>query len=237
MMEYCPEGDLHTYLQKRHNSIDWDQRRDLLHNIVWILLDVHDKSVVHCDLHSGNVLINRTEDCVISDFGLSKVISETVTTQRGSYGVIPYMAPELFRGQKHTMETDLYAFGMIMWEISAHEPPFNKCDHDIDLIFKICKGMRPTIIPGTPDCWSQLMQKCWDGDPAKRPNSWEISIIVDSWRNKDIVEEFKKADEYCKLHPSQLMNAQHSGAVYKSRFIPSIEYFDDDEWGDVVSLS
>jgi serine/threonine protein kinase len=247
MRGYLEYGDLRTYLQKHHSTIDWKQKTSMLYWVASSLYQVHSQNVVHCDLHSGNVLLQNKYYALISDFGLSKAINDSSVTaaQRGSYGIIPYMAPELLRGATHTKATDIYAFGIIMWEMSALEPPFNNCDHDASLMIKICKGTRPAIVPGTPDCWVHLMQRCWDADPAKRPSAEEVWKIVHQWYGYS--EEIEKADEYCRKHPRQPPNGRHPGAVYKSRFIPSIGntcqnedcgYVDDDEWEkDVVSLS
>src|SRR5207244_13041848 len=54
-------------------------------------------------------------------------------------------------------------------EIFAGHPTFDDKAHDADLILKICKGLRPQILPSMPDDYVQMMQKCWDTDPSKRP--------------------------------------------------------------------
>ena len=61
-----------------------------------------------------------------------------------------------------------------MWEIFAGRPPFDDIAHDYNLIFQICKGLRPQILPEMPDDYAQMMQKCWDVDPSKRPTIGEL---------------------------------------------------------------
>ena len=86
------------------------------------------------------------------------------------YGVIPYIAPEIFKGSPFSKESDVYCIGMIMWELTTGCKPFASVGHDIDLIIKILDGERPEITEDTPECFANLMKSCWDPDPKKRPS-------------------------------------------------------------------
>src|SRR5207253_2385303 len=74
----------------------------------------------------------------------------------------------------HSKQSDIYSIGMLMWEIFAGNPPFDDKAHDADLIFRILEGLRPQILPSMPDDYAQMMQKCWDVDPSKRPTIKEL---------------------------------------------------------------
>src|SRR6185437_11383308 len=100
-----------------------------------------------------------------------------------AYGVIPYMAPEVLRGKPYTPASDIYSFAMIMWELTSLVPPFDDRPHDFHLSLSICKGERPEIIEGTPQCYIDLMKKCWDLDPLKRPSASELKFIIGNWRD------------------------------------------------------
>ena len=63
---------------------------------------------------------------------------------------------------------------MLMWEIFAGHPPFSDKAHNCDLMFNICAGLRPSLLPGMPGDYVQMMQRCWDMDPAKRPTIGEL---------------------------------------------------------------
>src|SRR5688500_18237947 len=65
-------------------------------------------------------------------------------------GIIPYVAPEIFQGQKYTKASDIYSLGMIMWELMTGRRPFWDQSHDTDLIIKICDGLRPPIVTNAP---------------------------------------------------------------------------------------
>src|SRR5688572_3805396 len=139
------------------------------------LYHIHEKDLIHCDLHSGNILL-RGGNCYITDLGLCGPVDEKSSNK--IYGIISYIAPELLRGKidtKNTKETDVYSVGMLMWEIFAGHPPFDDRAHNHRLIFDICEGLRPPILPGMPDDYVQIMQRCWDVDPSKRSTSRELA--------------------------------------------------------------
>ena len=71
---------------------------------------------------------------------------------------------------------------MIIWEFISGVPPFDDRPHNIQLSLSICKGERPEIIKNIPECYTNLMKKCWDSDLLKRPKASEIENIFDNWR-------------------------------------------------------
>jgi serine/threonine protein kinase len=71
-------------------------------------------------------------------------------------------APEVISGKETSFASDVYSFGMLMWEISSEQPPFNNFENDYELALKIINGMRPKIVPGTPLEYKELMTQCWD---------------------------------------------------------------------------
>ncbi|CAB5369848.1 unnamed protein product [Rhizophagus irregularis] len=68
-----------------------------------------------------------------------------------------------------------------MWEFTSGVPPFNSSAHNIELSLSICKGERPEVIENTPQCYVDLMKKCWNEDPLERPSALEIKNIIGNW--------------------------------------------------------
>src|SRR5207302_3914824 len=96
------------------------------------------------------MLLNEYDYCFIGDLGLSILKSEA-NNFKDIKGVMPYLAPELLSGHgSYSQATDVYAFGIILWEISSGEKPFWEVDHDIQLALSIVKGRRPEITKDTP---------------------------------------------------------------------------------------
>ena len=149
---------------------------------------------------------------------------------------MPYIAPEIFKGATFSKESDIYSMGMIMWELTTGCKPFANVDHDIDLIYKIIDGKRPEITDDTPECFANLMKRCWDSDPSKRPSIAEIkNTIMDlhlfgysSMYPNTNAEEFKQAErkrlqliKSMKLGP-EFNEKPHSDTNYTSRALSSL---------------
>ena len=158
------EGNLRNYLQNNHSKLTLKNRIAILRDLCVSLYDIHEEDLIHCNLHSGNMLI-QADTCFITDFGLCGPVGDEPS--RKIYGIIPYISPEILQGKKNTKESDVYSIGMLMWEIFAGHPPFDDRAHDFCLIFQICEGLRPEILPEMPDDYTQMMKKCWDTDHLK----------------------------------------------------------------------
>ncbi|CAG8550453.1 17962_t:CDS:1, partial [Racocetra fulgida] len=112
------------------------------------LFHIHHKQIIHRDLHSGNILVDDPNSLLrsirIGDFGISKPANSIKDTKE-IYGVIPYIAPEIFNGEKYTTASDIYSFGMVMWEMTIGQKPFSDRNHDGLLILDILNGLRPEL--------------------------------------------------------------------------------------------
>ncbi|RGB40688.1 kinase-like domain-containing protein [Rhizophagus diaphanus] len=140
------------------------------------------------------------------------------------------MAPEVLRGKPYTPASDIYSFSMIMWEFTSGVTPFKNRAHDLQLSLSICKGERPEIIENTPQCYMDLMKKCWDEDPLKRPSSKEVKIIFERWILLPHEKKIKDIDEELKSNIMEFINApigqyynpaaeSHPQACYTSRLL------------------
>ncbi|GBB94862.1 hypothetical protein RclHR1_02430003 [Rhizophagus clarus] len=170
VMDYADEGSLKdNLLIKKYNP------NESFLNLLQMsrqLEAIHKSDLVHGDLHDGNILFNG--DPLISDFGLCKPVNQP-NVKEETYGVMPYMAPEVLRGKPYTTAADIYSFGIIMWEMTSGVQAFHNIPHDLDLSLDICEGTRPEIIEGTMPEYVELMKRCWDNDPKKRPTANELN--------------------------------------------------------------
>ncbi|RIA98780.1 kinase-like domain-containing protein, partial [Glomus cerebriforme] len=166
-MPYYDLGDLVHYISEDFFNINWEIKLNKLFNISSGLVNIHKQEVIHRDLHSGNIFFQEYTT-VIGDLGISKSATES-TDDNENYGIIPYMAPEIFQGQKYTKASDIYSFGMIMWEFMTGRRPLWNRYHDTELIIEICDGLRPPIVTNAPEGYIDLMKECWHFDPNKRP--------------------------------------------------------------------
>ena len=142
VLNYVPEGNLRDYLQNNHSKLTLKDRIKILRSLCESLCDIHEKDLIHRDLHSGNMLIYGG-GCYITDLGLCGPVDEESSGK--VYGIVSYTAPEILQGGKNTKQSDVYSIGMLMWEIFAGRPPFDDIAHDADLIFRILEGLRPQV--------------------------------------------------------------------------------------------
>ncbi|RHZ75531.1 hypothetical protein Glove_213g47 [Diversispora epigaea] len=172
ILEYATKGDLHHFLNKNFTEITWREKIGFLINMVEGIRKIHNEKILHRDLHSGNILIQDNRG-IISDLGFSQ--PATIDSRKSQiYGIIPYMAPELFKGRPHSYSSDVYSLGMIIWQMTSGHRPFHDQEHGPKLILDILDGKRPEITEDTPKCWADLMKRCWHSDPSKRPTINEI---------------------------------------------------------------
>ena len=157
----------------------WYNDMEALRWIIRGLEKIHEKKMVHRDFHIGNILIESDSyaDSYISDMGLCGDVGNVDKTK--IYGVMPYVAPEVLKGNPYTKAADIYSFGMIMYFVATGKQPFADCAHDEILALNICNGIRPEINePEAPKCYIDLMEKCWNANPDKRPNANEIHKLI-----------------------------------------------------------
>ncbi|CAI2191625.1 466_t:CDS:1, partial [Funneliformis geosporum] len=184
IMHHCESGDLRRFLTENFYDMEWWDKLDLLNKIIKGLKYIHNKGIIHRDFHSGNILCCGHRKILIGDLGISKSSNELTDKNDNNgdkiYGIIPYMAPEVFHGQDYTTASDIYSLGMIMWELMTGRRPFWDQDHDTELIIRICDNIRPPIVTNAPEGYIELMKKCWHPDPNKRPTANYLKEVVDS---------------------------------------------------------
>src|SRR3954447_3958997 len=175
------DTNLKEYLHENHNGLTWKERLEIASRIISILFDIHQENAIHRDLHSGNILYDQINQLFyISDLGFCGPADKPLNS---IYGNLPYIAPEVIAGKETTFASDIYSFGMLMWEISSEQPPFINYENDYDLAMNIINGMRPKIIPGTPLEYKKLMKLCWDANPENRPNVITLEKEIGMMRN------------------------------------------------------
>src|SRR3954453_21973260 len=171
IMEYYDLGDLAFYITKDFFNTSWFLKLEKLYHIITGLNNIHSTNIIHKDYHSRNIFL-KDNFAVIGDLGISKSALEDSDNE--IYGIIPYVAPEVFQRQKYTTASDIYSFGMIMWELMTGRKPFWNKVHDTDLIIKICDGFRPPIVTKATMGYIELMQECWHSNPKERPTASAI---------------------------------------------------------------
>src|SRR5271154_5261385 len=171
-MRYAEDGSLRKLLDKRYETLTWNQKIFILYFIARGLNQIHEAGLIHKDFHSGNIVNISTVISSITDFSLCRPVSEDSKTDQGKlYGVLPYVTPELLKGKEYTQESDIYSFGIIMIEVFTGYPPYHNIPHDNNLGMRICLGLRPEIGCKVPDLLLDIINKCSNAEPQNRPTA------------------------------------------------------------------
>ena len=193
-------------------------------------MKIHEKNYIHCDLHSGNVLSYDVHTSLVGDLGLCQQTIDRKDNPNKIFGVIPYLAPEVLSRKPYTKESDIYSFGMIMWEFTTGKKPFHNRSHNHILISDILKGERPQITDDTPKFYAKLMKKCWDHNPRNRPTAREIQKCFKEHKQYNITEEKKRIIELAEVKRQEIINSKeylsdtknykhHPESCYTSRLL------------------
>ena len=108
-------------------------------------------SLVHRDISPSNILLSRSGETKLADFGIAKAINNaTATASRSAKGKIPYMSPEHMRGETIDGRADLFSLGVVLFEAVAGVRPFDGA-HDVETMQKILDGDRRSLAETAPD--------------------------------------------------------------------------------------
>ncbi len=188
VMTYLPKGSLCEVLHDTNESLPWNPIRwEISIEIGKGLAYLHGQQIVHRDLKSLNVLLDSQYHAKISDFGMAKLKlqSSSMSTQsRKGTGTTRWLAPELFkRGANPNFASDVYSYGMVLWEIASRQSPYQEAQNDIVAMGWIKDGEKENIPIDCPIEYGQIIQKTWML-PEARPSANEISIELEKVKPK-----------------------------------------------------
>uniref|UniRef100_A0A8C8FJZ2 Ephrin type-A receptor 7 n=1 Tax=Oncorhynchus tshawytscha TaxID=74940 RepID=A0A8C8FJZ2_ONCTS len=182
VIEYMENGSLDAFLRKHDGQFTVIQLVGMLRGIAAGMRYLSDMGYVHRDLAARNILVNSNLVCKVSDFGLSRVIDddpEAVYTTTGGKIPVRWTAMESIQYRKFTSASDVWSYGIVMWEVMSYgERPYWDMSNQ-DVIKAIEEGYR---LPAPMDCppgLHQLMLDCWQKDRADRPKFDQIVGILD----------------------------------------------------------
>ncbi|KAI3434599.1 hypothetical protein D9Q98_002667 [Chlorella vulgaris] len=189
VMEYCDLGSLRKALKRGafRPSTKWPFQttyRALLRTAQEVAKGmgyIHEFNIVHGDLKPGNVLLKthkvdrRGYIAKVADFGLSRALDfEDMHGPETTLGTIAYTAPETFASSCLQKPADVYAFGIMLWEMFYCRDPYEGL-----MDGQICVGvtdgsLRPEFEADCPEPYRRLAERCWHQDPGRRPGFEEV---------------------------------------------------------------
>lgn len=161
---------LKTLLPNEESSLDWAQQ--VGKGMRYLHFEAPEE-IIHGDLKSPNVLVYPGGLLKIGDFGSSKFkIGQQSSVTRVT---VEWTAPELFDSGKHSMESDVYAYGILLWEMVTHEIPYKQLSHQ-QILSKVNKNERPIIPSSCNEFLRNVMEECWDMEPKVFNNLFHHTI-------------------------------------------------------------
>ncbi|XP_078804208.1 ephrin type-A receptor 8 isoform X7 [Oryzias latipes] len=203
--EYMENGSLDSFLRRHDGQFTIIQLVGLLRGIAAGMTYLSDLGYIHRDLAARNILVNSNLVCKVSDFGLSRVLEDdpdaAYTTSVSFHiegGKIPirWTAPEAIAYRKFSSSSDVWSYGVVMWEVMSYgeRPYWNLTNRDV--IKSVEEGYRLPAPMGCPAALHTLMLDCWQKDRNERPRFCQIVTILDKLiRNP---ENLKSVDKLCR---------------------------------------
>ncbi|XP_069500372.1 ephrin type-B receptor 4-like isoform X1 [Ambystoma mexicanum] len=182
--EYMENGALDSFLRLNDGQFTPIQLVGMLRGIASGMKYLSDMSYVHRDLAARNILVNSNLVCKVSDFGLSRFLEEnssdpTYTSSLGGKIPIRWTAPEAIAFRKFTSASDVWSYGIVMWEVmSFGERPYWDMSNQ-DVINAIEQDYRLPPPTDCPTSLHQLMLDCWQKDRNARPRFAQIVNALD----------------------------------------------------------
>ena len=180
VMEFMAKGSLFDVIRKE--QLSWEKKTEIAIDIALGLSFLHDKSIVHRDIKSLNVLIGPHYEVKLADFGLS-VVKQSQRSAKGptdgNTGTTRWKAPELFTdGGDHTKASDIFSLGILYWELATHKAPFEHKKDDYMVIVAVRDGDRDKIPADVPPFYKEVIESCWSQEARDRPTINQVVELL-----------------------------------------------------------
>ncbi|XP_073270471.1 probable serine/threonine-protein kinase SIS8 isoform X2 [Primulina huaijiensis] len=178
--EFLPRGSLYRLIHRPNNQLDERRRLRMALDAARGLNYLHNCSplIVHLDLKSPNLLVDKNWVVKVSDFGLSRMKHNTYLSSRSTAGTAEWMAPEILRNEPSNEKCDVYSFGVILWELFTLQQPWLGMN-PMQVVGAVGFQHRRLEIPDNMDPFvANLIRKCWQTDPMLRPSFTEIMALL-----------------------------------------------------------
>jgi serine/threonine-protein kinase len=193
-MGYYEGESLRQKIKK--GPLPFEEAVNTFFQIAWGLLAAHEENIIHCDIKPGNIIITDKGEAKIVDFGLAKLAGVDLTKSTSSKGTAAYMCPEQIRGQKVDQRCDIWALGIIFYELLTAHLPFEG-DYP--------EAMMYSIVNGEPKDLSYYLKN------VPKP----VQSVIDKLLQKNLDERYQDISEV--LEDLRPLEATDVSAVIKTR--------------------
>ncbi|XP_039071324.1 serine/threonine-protein kinase pakF-like isoform X2 [Hibiscus syriacus] len=174
--EFLSRGSLFRLLQKNaaklegrrcvHMALDIARGMNYLHH--------YNPPIVHRDLKSSNLLVDKNWTVKVGDFGLSRLKHATYLSSMSGKGTPQWMAPEVLRNEPSNEKSDVYSFGVVLWELATGKIPWDGLNSMQVIAIVGFMNQRLEIPKELDPRWASIIESCWLSDPKSRPTFREL---------------------------------------------------------------
>eukprot|EP00045_Choanoeca_perplexa_P005807 m.48638 g.48638 ORF g.48638 m.48638 type:complete len:580 (-) comp13305_c0_seq2:60-1799(-) len=181
VQEFVPHGDLLTYLRRPSS------RQEIDHvSMLYIATQIADgmsaleaQNTIHRDLAARNCLVGDNLAVKVADFGMGRVVDDLYTARTGTKMPIKWTAPEALCYDAFSVKSDVWSFGITLWEIATYgDAPYSGMEAR-DVITQLEQGYRMPEPANCPEGLYDVMSQCWALNSADRPSFHDLTVLLD----------------------------------------------------------
>ncbi|XP_035183083.1 cytoplasmic tyrosine-protein kinase BMX [Oxyura jamaicensis] len=183
VMEYMSNGSLLSYLQSHGKELQPLQLLEICYDVCDAMAFLESCQFIHRDLAARNCLVDSNLTVKVSDFGMTRyVLDDLYVSSLGTKFPVKWSAPEVFHYTKFSSKSDVWAFGILMWEVfTLGKQPYELYDN-MQVIEKVSQGYRLYRPQLVSDITYQIMYNCWHELPEKRPAFFQLLSFFEALR-------------------------------------------------------
>jgi len=174
ILEFCEGGSLDKLVYS-NQTMAYELVYGITKGTALGMHHLHKSRIIHRDLATRNILLSKTLDPKIGDFGLSRFL-QTSDVQQTQNNAIPirWMAPESLTQQTYSVASDVWSWGILISEVLNREQPLNELDLFTAGLQIAQSGRTPKLPKGCPPWLADLLAWCWKFKPDERPNFAQV---------------------------------------------------------------
>uniref|UniRef100_A0A8D1TMH4 Tyrosine-protein kinase n=1 Tax=Sus scrofa TaxID=9823 RepID=A0A8D1TMH4_PIG len=184
--EYITNGCLLSYLKSHGKRLEPSQLLEMCYDVCEGMAFLESHQFIHRDLAARNCLVDSDLSVKVSDFGMTRyVLDDQYVSSVGTKFPVKWSAPEVFHYFKYSSKSDVWAFGILMWEVfSLGKQPYDLYDN-AQVVLKVSQGHRLYRPQLASDTVYQIMYSCWHELPEKRPTFQQLLSSIEPLREND----------------------------------------------------
>nr|XP_031527042.1 cytoplasmic tyrosine-protein kinase BMX isoform X4 [Vicugna pacos] len=184
--EYITHGCLLNYLKSHGKRLEPSQLLEMCCDVCEGMAFLESHQFIHRDLAARNCLVDSDLSVKVSDFGMTRyVLDDQYVSSVGTKFPVKWSAPEVFHYFKYSSKSDVWAFGILMWEVfSLGKQPYDLYDNS-QVVVKVSQGHRLYRPQLASDTIYQIMYSCWHELPEKRPTFQQLLSSIEPLRERD----------------------------------------------------